>query len=327
MRSIFTVFASPAFLLAASAVLGGGAYWILRSPDLPEKNETFEPDRYMLPQAPTTKITLKKVPEADRLLAAEELVLGVTIGKEARAYPINMMNHMPAHKVLNDTLGGKPIIASWCDHAHNAIVYSRAVDGRTLTFGISGQLWKGSLLMYDEQTWTRWSHHLGLAKLGPLKDRTLEPIPSTVTDWKTWSRLHPDGTVAVFDTSSLHYTRKLYDDADRFVFGIIGSSTAKSWTFNELRRQPIINDHWQGEPILVVFDLASATAVVYGRRVNGTELTFSTDRPALTDQETGTTWARLTGMAIAGPLTGKQLPQLPGFVSSRQTWQVFHPAR
>lgn len=327
MRSVMKFLASPAFLLAGAAVLVGGAYSFLKSRGLPDTDDSYDPVRYMVPHSPTTKITVKKVREADKLIEPEELVLGVHIGKEARAYPINMMNHTPAHKVLNDTLGGRAIIASWCDHAHNALVYARDVDGKPLTFGVAGQLWKGSLLMYDEQTWTRWSHHLGLAKLGPLKDRSLELIPSMITDWKTWSRLHPEGTVAILEVGTRHYTRQLYDEEDNFVFGILGSGEAKSWPFAAMRRQGVINDTWQGGPVLVTFDLASATARLYSRIVSARELTFALDGPTLRDQETGTTWNRLTGKAIAGPLAGKQLSSLPAFVSGRRTWQAFHPAR
>jgi hypothetical protein len=41
-----------------------------------------------------------------------ELVLGVTVGKESRAYPINMLTG-PRREILNDTLGGKAIAATW----------------------------------------------------------------------------------------------------------------------------------------------------------------------------------------------------------------------
>lgn len=41
-----------------------------------------------------------------------ELVLGVTVGKESRAYPINMLTG-PRREILNDTLGGKTIAATW----------------------------------------------------------------------------------------------------------------------------------------------------------------------------------------------------------------------
>jgi hypothetical protein len=41
-----------------------------------------------------------------------ELVLGVTVGDESRAYPINMLTG-PTREIINDTLGGTAIAATW----------------------------------------------------------------------------------------------------------------------------------------------------------------------------------------------------------------------
>ena len=41
-----------------------------------------------------------------------ELVLGVIIKGEARAYPINMLTG-PSREIINDTLGGQAIAATW----------------------------------------------------------------------------------------------------------------------------------------------------------------------------------------------------------------------
>lgn len=42
----------------------------------------------------------------------DELVLGVQIGKQARAYPINMLNG-PRREIINDKLGNRDIAATW----------------------------------------------------------------------------------------------------------------------------------------------------------------------------------------------------------------------
>ena len=43
-------------------------------------------------------------------LDAEELVLGLTIAGESRAYPISMMTY---HHIVNDTIGGRPILITF----------------------------------------------------------------------------------------------------------------------------------------------------------------------------------------------------------------------
>ncbi len=55
------------------------------------------------------------VVEADRVrgqVTDTELVLGVVIEGEARAYPINMLTG-PSREIINDTLGGQAIAATW----------------------------------------------------------------------------------------------------------------------------------------------------------------------------------------------------------------------
>ena len=50
--------------------------------------------------------------EIDLVLQEGDLVLGVVVGEEARAYPIGYF-WGPAHEILNDTLGGTPIAPTW----------------------------------------------------------------------------------------------------------------------------------------------------------------------------------------------------------------------
>lgn len=50
--------------------------------------------------------------EADRFLDEGELVLGVVVDGKARAYPINMLTG-PRREIINDTLGGEAIAATW----------------------------------------------------------------------------------------------------------------------------------------------------------------------------------------------------------------------
>jgi hypothetical protein len=50
--------------------------------------------------------------EANEQLRPNELVLGVEINGEARAYPINMLTG-PSREIFNDKLGGQSIAATW----------------------------------------------------------------------------------------------------------------------------------------------------------------------------------------------------------------------
>lgn len=49
---------------------------------------------------------------ADAILEDDELVVGVEVNGEARAYPINMLTG-PDREIINDELGGRAISATW----------------------------------------------------------------------------------------------------------------------------------------------------------------------------------------------------------------------
>jgi hypothetical protein len=204
-------------------------------------------------------------------------------------------------------------------------VYARDVGGRTLTFGVSGLLWNRSLVMYDEETGSLWSHILGEAKQGPLRGKRLEQVPSVMTDWKTWGREHADGTVVLLSRTSEEYRTAFYRQPKQFVLGIAEGGKAKAWGFDRLAKAPALNDTFDGRPVAVLFDRDSMTARLYGRNVKGRELTFEGRAGRIKDRETGSTWEPATGRAVDGPLQGSYLQALPAVVSYRKTWQTFHP--
>jgi len=52
------------------------------------------------------------VAAADAEIGGTDMVMGVVIGDEARAYPLNYMNG-PYNEIVNDQLGGVAIAPSW----------------------------------------------------------------------------------------------------------------------------------------------------------------------------------------------------------------------
>lgn len=187
-------------------------------------------------------------------------------------------------------------------------------------------LWNRSLVMYDRETNSLWSHILGEAMDGKMKGSKLEQIPSVMTDWRTWRRDHPNTTVLWIDRTSTEYRREFYQRPEQFVLGIAEKGKPKAWGFEKLLRSPATNDQWEKKPVLVAFDRESLTARLYERKLDGRLLTFRAgDGNKLVDQETGTTREPTTGRAVAGRLTGKHLTPLPAIVSYKTVWFKFHP--
>jgi hypothetical protein len=72
-------------------------------------------------------------------------------------------------------------------------VYSRTLDGNAepTTFGVSGNLWHGVLVMYDRASESFWTQLDGRAIEGPMTGARLEHYPSTFTSWAQWKAEHP----------------------------------------------------------------------------------------------------------------------------------------
>ena len=204
-------------------------------------------------------------------------------------------------------------------------MYARQVKDRTLTLFVAGRLLGNNLVMQDRETESYWSHMLGEAEAGPLKGKKLQQIPAVMTDWQSWSRHHPEGTAVVLKRNTASYVRESFKPAREFVLGVVLNEKATAWSFDLLAKTPARNDRLGEMPVLVAFDPKSATARVYERELGGRVLTFRLMDDQLTDQETGSTWDPVVGLAVAGHLEGQHLVPLPAIVSYASAWKDFHP--
>lgn len=138
----------------------------------------------------------------------DDRVLGVIIGKEAKAYPVRILNW---HEVVNDTVGHQPVAVTYCPLTASGLVYDRRVGNSELKFGVSGQLYQSNLLLYDKQTESLWSQLEQSAVTGPMTGKRLSALPSIETTWGRWRKLHPDTLVLSIETGfSRDYKRDPY---------------------------------------------------------------------------------------------------------------------
>ena len=255
-----------------------------------------------------------------------ELVLGVVINGQARAYPINMLTG-PEREIVNDTLDGHPIAATWCHLCNNAVVYDRRVDGRTLTFAVSGMLWNRNLVMYDIETDSLWAHLLGEAKQGTLIGTKLSIVPGETTTWADWALQHPDTTVLNMSRTATSYKTGVYEDRARFVYGWLAGRRPFHIRMDALDGNPVRNLSTNGKALLLSFDTGATRAVLASREVDGKTLSFERQSDGrLRDTQTSSIWDPATLKAVSGQLAGKQLAQEAGMFAFRDAWTEFHPA-
>ena len=119
-------------------------------------------------------------------------VIGLAVGGVARAYPIHLMEY---HQVVNDELGGTPVVVGFDPLTAIPRAWKRSVDGKVLEFGVSGLLYDGQFLLYDRETESLWAHYTGRAVAGPMAGKQLEGLQVHQEPLGIWFQRHPDTVV------------------------------------------------------------------------------------------------------------------------------------
>jgi hypothetical protein len=276
----------------------------------------------------------------------EEYVIGLALNGEARAYPIRLLS---SHELVNDTVGGEAVLISWCPLCFSAVVFERIVEGRELTFGVSGMLYRDNLVMYDHQTNTLWSQLLGQSLRGAIRQQRLTVIPSILTPWAEWKDLHPETLVLsaellgqyegeVIDPYTGYYTSgaaglggEVEHPADApaksLVVGVQVGKELRAYLLATLREVGLVEDELGGLSLLLVYDPDLQVAYLYQRVIDGLELSFTAaGQPhTLQDQQTGSLWDWRTGQATGGELAGTTLLPYQATLTFWFAWAAFFP--
>ena len=239
------------------------------------------------------------------------------------------------------------------------MVFAREVNGQVLTFGVSGKLIMNAVVLYDHQTDTLWSQFLQTAVQGPQTGTKLKLVPVQLTTWEAWRDQHPDTLVLDkgvdsqgslyegFDPTSFDPYLSYYAgsnagilgetntddrlDVKALVLGIDVGRVQKAYSMQDLSLQPVVNDTYDGRAIVVTFDPIVGTTAVFDRSFDDGMVTFElADQRGdgvvlLRDEQTGSIWNGATGVALSGPLEGRQMEQLASFVSFWFAWTDFYP--
>ncbi|HJN93887.1 MAG TPA: DUF3179 domain-containing protein [Dehalococcoidia bacterium] len=267
-------------------------------------------------------------------LQPANIVLGyVADDGQAYAYSLGILN---SHEIVNETLGGRAVVITYCPLCASGVVYDRVVGGEVLTFGNTSALYQNDLVMLNRQTGSYWFQVGGEAVVGPLTGARLPPLPSTLAPFGDWVADHPDTLVLSTDTG---FTDRRYDggsftDTAQFVdqgfFGfpidqeivddsrlssgelVLALNTGESavaYPLNTLG-DAALNTTFAGQEIVLFSSAAGLTGNAFDRRLNGERLTFRVEGGAYRDDQTNSIWT-LSGLASGGPLAGSQLSQIP----------------
>lgn len=269
-------------------------------------------------------------------LGDNDLVIGYAAADSAWAFPIRILN---SHEIVNDTLGGEPVLVSFCPLCNSGVVYSRRLGGRELVFGNTSALYESDMVMVDYGTGSYWWQVAGEAIVGTLTGSKLRVLPATTARWGDWRAAHRETMVLSRETGfKRNYDSDRYaplaDRANRgeFTFPVSGKSrdsrlAAGSVVIGLRRRDEVrayrvdsgraavMMDRLGGEDVVVFTDGVGGGAA-FAPSAGGRRLQFRMQGGQIRDRETNSVWD-LAGRAVSGALQGAQLEQLP---TKRSFW-------
>lgn len=162
--------------------------------------------------------------EAARYLDDDNVVFGLAVDGEARAYPKRILAW---HELARDSVGGRDLTIVYCTLCGTVIPFESEVGGEARTFGTSGLLYQSNKLMFDAGTQSLWSSITGAPVVGPLvgSGLELEALPVVTTTWGEWRGRHPETTVLTLDTGyrrdySEGAAYRQYFSTDALMFGV-----------------------------------------------------------------------------------------------------------
>ena len=226
-----------------------------------------------------------KAEEADYLKSSDR-ILGVVINGDAKAYPIRILNW---HELVNDRVGGKDILVSYCPLCGTGIVFDAQINDKRFLFGVSGKLYNSDVLFYDKETENLWSQLKMEAVTGSLTGQKLTPIPLTHTTWQNWKESYPHTKVLSSKTGHIRdYAKNPYEEyaksqgtlfptnfkdkrlpAKAWIIGVIINGKAKAYSLAKLRNSPpLIQDVIGGQEIEIEFDSTHQTMEVKDKTGN-----------------------------------------------------------
>ena len=132
-----------------------------------------------------------------KTIGDNEPVISLVIAGDARAYPVRILIW---HEIVNDTVGGIPVVITYCPLCNSGLVFERALADRVLDFGTTGKLRNSDLVMYDRQTESWWQQFTGEAIVGTLSGRGLRLVPSRMESLLRFRQRFPGGKVLVRPT-------------------------------------------------------------------------------------------------------------------------------
>ena len=268
---------------------------------------------------------------ANNKVDSNRLVIGVVNNGEAKAYPIRFLGH---HHQVRDTIGGKPMIITYCTVCRTGRVFEPLVNGNPEEFRLVG-MDHFNAMFEDASTKSWWRQVTGEAIAGKLKGQQLPEVFSVQTSLAQWLQLNPNSLIMQEDPASVNSydtTMKYESGKSRsaltgtdslswkdksWVIGIKAGKERRAYDWNKLKEQRIIQDKVGSIPVVVILAADDKSFFAFERPTENSTFSFSKDTLTLNDRH-----FRLNGSGIDTTLSLKPLPAYQEFWHS---WRTFNP--
>lgn len=282
------------------------------------------------------KIKVLRQADANKV-ALKDLVVGVSINGESKAYPIEVIGY---HHQVRDTVGGEPIMVTYCTVCRTGRVFSPSVDGKPENFRLVG-MDHFNAMFEDSSTKSWWRQVNGEAITGPLKGKMLPEIPSAQMSLDAWLKYHPASYVLQPDTNYAERYKglELYDEGKEksslekrdslpwmeksWVVGVQAGMDARAYDWFELTNRRVINDNVGGTPLMIALEKDSTSFHVW-ERPDSLLFTLDGGLDMLVDDKTSSHWD-WTGKCVQGSLAGSQMTPQQAYQEYWHSWRTFRP--
>ncbi len=262
-------------------------------------------------------------------LEDDDLILGVNVNGEFRAYPIGMLNY---HEAVNDNIRTTETLISYSPLSGSSAAWNRGdLMGISSTFGISEVIYKSNHILYDRQTNSHWLPMMYECVNGELEGYNPETYQVVETAWGNWKAMFPGTRVlspstgydfdyevdpyeAYKQSDTIHFYTQPIDDQlslKEKVHAILVRDRAKIYRFASFGdTTTIAMDNFQGQSVVVVGNKAKKFIVSFSSQIQGGEeliFTPNQDAPNIIMEDNQGNKYDIFGLAVTGPDRGRNL--------------------
>lgn len=272
------------------------------------------------------------LPISESTVDSDRLILGVVYNNQAKAYPIQYLGY---HHQVFDSVGGEPIIVTYCTVCRTGRVFEPRVNGKLETFRLVG-MDHFNAMFEDATTKSWWRQATGEAIAGKLKGTVLPELQSKQMRLKNWQTLYPNTLIMQPDvTFKTEYDSMSNYEAGRkngnltrrdslswqkksWVVGVESGNNSKAYDWNNLEKQRIVYDVLNAKPIAIILMKDNKSFSALERTNENQKFSFVGD--SLSDGK-----YKYSILGEPADMHMAALKNLNAYQEYWHSWQTFHP--